>query len=241
MMRQPIPALAALALSVLACSLPFAPTVEDRTEPSGVDSSGSSGGSSGGDTGGSPAGPAGGALLQDDFSDSSSGWEVGTYEGGTVGYASDHYQVQSSGDGNVMWGLAGREFADVAIDVTTYQSSAPENDNNGYGVACRVQGEGDGYYLLISGDGFYGIMSPDGDEFDVLVDWTESDVIHRGNATNTLRGTCAGSTLTLEVNGQELASTSDTRFTSGDIALVAVSYETEATEIHFDDVLVTSP
>jgi hypothetical protein len=241
MMRAPISVLAALTLSVLACALPFAPTVDDRTNPSGVDSSGTSGGPSSGDAGGSPDAPAGQVLLQDDFGDPSSGWEVGDYEGGTVGYSSDIYQVQSIGDGNVMWGLAGLDLADVVIEVTTYQSSAPENDNNGYGVACRVKEEGDGYYLLISGDGFYGIMSSDGNEFDQLVDWTESNVINQGNATNTIRATCAGSTLTLEVNGQELASIDDSRFSSGDIALAAVSYESEPTQIHFDDVRVTSP
>jgi hypothetical protein len=97
MKRSGLAALGALALSILACSLPFAPTVEDRTEPSGVDSSGSSGGSSGGSATGE-------LLLEDDFSDPASGWEVGEYEGGTVGYLTNIYRVESFGDGNVMWG-----------------------------------------------------------------------------------------------------------------------------------------
>ncbi|HLC04432.1 MAG TPA: hypothetical protein VJK02_15460 [Anaerolineales bacterium] len=230
MKRSGLVALGAMALLILACSLPFAPTVEDRTEPSGVDSRGSSGGSATGER-----------LLEDDFSDPASGWEVGEYEGGTVGYLSNIYQVESIGDGNVMWGVAGKVFDDVVIEVNATQFSAPDNDNNDYGVACRIQDEGAGYYLLISGDGYYSIMKAVGDERDPLVDWTESDVIIRGNGSNDIRGTCDGSSLTLEVNGQQLASATDSEFVSGDVALTATSYEDASTQIYFDDVRVRRP
>jgi len=230
MKRSVLAALGALALLILACSLPFAPTVEDRTEPSGVESSGTSGGSATGEL-----------LLEDDFSDPASGWEVGDYEGGTVGYLSNIYQVESFGDGNVMWGVAGEVFDDVVIEVTATQFSAPDNDNNDYGVACRIQDEGAGYYLLISGDGFYSIMKAVGEERDPLVDWTESDVINRGNASNDMRGTCVGSSLTLEVNGEQLASATDSEFLSGDVALTATSYEDVSTQVYFDDVRVRRP
>ena len=234
MKRKCLAALGALAFSVLACALPFAPTVEDRTEPSGVDSSGASGGFSGGSA-------AGELLLQDDFSDPASGWEVGEYEGGTVGYLNNIYQVESLGDGSVMWGVAGEVLDDVVIEVQATQFSAPDNDNNDYGVACRIQDDGAGYYLLISGDGFYAIMKAVDDERDPLVDWTESDAINRGNASNDIRGTCDGSSLTLEVNGQQLASTTDSEFLSGDVALTATSYESASTQIYFDDVRVSRP
>ena len=234
MKRSGLAALGALALLILACSLPFAPTVDDRTEPSGVDSSGTSGDSSGGSATGE-------LLLEDNFSDPASGWEVGEYEGGTVGYLSNIYQVESFGDGNVMWGVAGEVFDDVVIEVTATQFSAPDNDNNDYGVACRIQDEGAGYYLLISGDGFYAIMKAVGDDRDPLVDWTESDAINQGNASNDVRGTCDGNSLTLEVNGQQLASATDSEFLSGDVALTATSYEDASTQVYFDDVRVRRP
>src|SRR3972149_12021105 len=66
MKRSSLAALGALALSILACALPFAPTVEDRTEPSGVDSGGASGGFSGGSA-------AGELLLPDGFSGPAAG------------------------------------------------------------------------------------------------------------------------------------------------------------------------
>jgi hypothetical protein len=226
---QLLAVMGAAAMAALACSLPFSPTVEDRTEPIGVDSSGSSGGGSAE------------VLLEDDFSDTSSGWEQGDYEGGRVGYGGGGYQVESIGDGNVMWGIAGRDFEDVVIEVSATQLSAPTNDNNGYGVACRLQQESDGYYLLVSGDGYYTIIKSVSDEWTNLVDWTESDAINQGNASNSIRATCDGDTLTLEVNGELVATATDTQFTSGDIGMAAVSYEATSTQVQFDDIRVTRP
>ena len=43
-------------------------------------------------------------LLQDDFSDSSSGWEIGEYEDGDVGYKDGAYFVTSVNTEILMWG-----------------------------------------------------------------------------------------------------------------------------------------
>ena len=110
-----------------------------------------------------------------------------------------------------------------------------------YGVMCRAQDNGDGYYLLISGDGNYSILLGNGDSYDPLVDWQESSAIHTGNAANHLRAVCNGSSFDLYVNGQHLASTQDDTFSSGDLALTATSYESDGTEIHFDNLTVRQP
>ena len=190
-----------------------------------------------------PAAPApAGILFQDDFSDPDSGWEVGDYDTGSVGYKSGAYFVTSAGDGNTMWGVANRSFDDLFIEVDTTQISSPANNNNDYGVVCREQGDGAGYYMLISGDGYYAILvKAAGRDFEPLVDWAQSDIIRQGNATNHIRAVCDGSTLALFVNGQRLATAEDDTFSRGDIALTATSDEDEPTEIHFDDLVVRQP
>ncbi|MEE9617491.1 MAG: hypothetical protein V3T90_10880 [Anaerolineae bacterium] len=190
-----------------------------------------------------PAAPApAGILFQDDFSDPDSGWEVGDYDTGSVGYKSGAYFVTSAGDGNTMWGVANRSFDDLFIEVDTTQISSPASNNNDYGVVCREQGDGAGYYMLISGDGYYAILvKAAGRDFEPLVDWTRSDIIRQGNATNHIRAVCDGSTLALFVNGQRLATAEDDTFSGGDIALTATSYEDEPTEIHFDNLVVRRP
>jgi hypothetical protein len=140
-----------------------------------------------------------------------------------------------------MWGVADQFLTDLIIEVDATQVSAgPENDNE-YGVACHVQPDGDGHYLSISGDGYYAIWLNQGTDWMPLVDWTPSDAIRRGNATNHLRAVCDGPALTLIVNGQHLVTVEDTTFADGDIALAAASYEDTATKIIFDDVVVYAP
>lgn len=178
-------------------------------------------------------------LFRDDFSDPASGWESGDFDEGSVGYKNGVYFVTSLGDGDVMWGVASMFFSDVIIEVDATQISAGPANNNDYGVVCRQQDNGDGYYLLISGDGNYAIIKAEGGSFEELVDWTESDAIRQGNATNHIRAACEGSILTLFVNGQRLAMAEDSTFARGDIALTATSYEDKPTEIHFDNLVVS--
>ena len=190
-----------------------------------------------------PAAPASaGILFQDDFSDPDSGWEVGDYDTGSVGYKSGAYFVTSASDGSTMWGVANRSFDDLFIEVDTTQISSPANNNNDYGVVCREQGDGAGYYMLISGDGYYAILvKAAGRDFEPLVDWTKSDIIRQENATNHIRAVCDGSTLALFVNGQRLATAEDDAFSRGDVALTATSYEDEPTETHFDNLVIREP
>jgi len=180
-------------------------------------------------------------LFQDDFSDPDSGWEVGDYDGGSVGYKGGAYFVTSLGGGDTMWGVANRSFGDVVIEVDATQVLAGSDSDNDYGVVCRDQGDGQGYYLLISGDGYYSIMKAAGGDFETLVDWTEAEVIRKGNATNQIRAVCDGSTLELFVNGERLATAEDSAYAEGDIALTATSYEDELTEVHFDNLVVSKP
>jgi hypothetical protein len=158
-----------------------------------------------------------------------------------VGYEGGVYFVTSLNNTSTMWGVANRSFDDLVIEVDATQVSAPTNNNNDYGVVCREQGDGSGYYLLISGDGYYGIARAEEGNFEWLVDWTKSNVIRQGNATNHIRAVCDGSTLELFVNGQRLATAEDDTFTRGDIALTATTYEDEPTDVHFDNLVVRAP
>lgn len=180
-------------------------------------------------------------LFSDEFADSGSGWEVGDYPTGSVGYENGAYFVTSNGSGDTMWGVANRGFDNLTISVQSTQVRAPGNDNNDYGVVCRIQPEGEGYYFLISGDGFFSILRADESDFVPLIDWTPTDVVRQGNRSNDIVANCNGADLSLHVNGELLASASDFTYRSGDVALTATSYEPEGTEVHFDNLIVTRP
>ncbi|MEA3340375.1 MAG: protein kinase, partial [Chloroflexota bacterium] len=153
----------------------------------------------------------GNVLFQDDFSDSGSGWEIGDYDGGSVGYKDGIYFVRSESNGDVMWGVANRSFENVIIEVDITQVLAPANDNNAYGVKCREQ-DGNGYGFVISGDGYYSIQIITDGDWEPLVEWTSSNAINQGNETNRIRVTCDGSHLALTVNRELLAEAEDSTY-----------------------------
>jgi hypothetical protein len=181
-------------------------------------------------------------LWEDDFSDPGSGWEVGDYADGSVGYRDGAYYVTSTAENKIMWGLASQSFSDLVIEVETTQVFASANNNNAYGVMCRVQGEElSGYGLRISGDGYTSIARFVDGNPEALVEWSASEAVRQGNATNSLRAVCDGDYLALFVNGELVAEATDSTFAGGDIALTATTFEDEATEVHFDNLVVTRP
>jgi serine/threonine-protein kinase len=180
-------------------------------------------------------------IFEDDFGSSTSGWEQGEYDKGDVGYKDGVYFVTSIERASTMWGVAYRSFNDLVIEVYATQISAGPDNNTAYGVVCREQGNSDGYYLRIAGDGYYSIFRAVDGESEPIVDWTASDAIRTGQATNHIQAICDGSTLSLSVNDQFLAEVEDNTFTTGDIALTATTFEDVETEVHFDDLVVRSP
>jgi hypothetical protein len=52
---------------------------------------------------------------------------------------------------------------------------------------------------------------------------------------------CIGDTLTLFVNDQQLAQVRDNEFPSGDVGLIAGTYDTPGTDIRFDNFVVYKP
>jgi hypothetical protein len=129
----------------------------------------------------------------------------------------------------------------VDMEVDAAQVLAPDNNNNDYGIMCRAQDNGDGYYLLISGDGLSSVQISQNETYTPLVDWQDTSAVRQGNATNHLRAVCNGDELTLYVNGQQVVDVHDSTYTHGAVALTATSYESDKTEVHFDNLVVRSP
>jgi serine/threonine protein kinase len=193
------------------------------------------------EAGQTPGPGVGSIVFQDDFDDVSSGWDHYDDTNTNHGYYEDSYWVQSFAKNQTVYGMSNRTFEDMVIEVDATQAAAPPNNNNDYGVICRAQSNGDGYYLLISGDGLYAIAKGENESFVWLVEWTASDTVRQGNATNSIRAICDGSTLSLVVNGERLATAEDATYSSGDIALTATTYEDTPTEVFFDNLIVSQP
>lgn len=187
-------------------------------------------------------------LFSDDFSVDSIEMESYSGDDGTAGTENGEYVIRSTGD-LWQWGRSTSQFENTVIEADVTMIAGPTNNNAGFGVLCRLTEREDtsvdGYMLAISGDGYYSIRSITASNMTGLVEWTFSDVINQGNTTNRIRATCNGSDLSLEVNGELVASASTIAdgSSSGSIAFTAISFETNEpyAEAHFDNMIVSQP
>ena len=92
----------------------------------------------------------------------------------------------------------------------------------------------------ISSDGFAVIGKVTGGETEYLSSekMEPSDAIRQGAANNHIRADCIGDILTLYVNGQQVATATDSSFSSGDVGLIAGTFDISNTEINFDNFVV---
>ncbi len=138
------------------------------------------------------------------------------------------------------WASAGREFSDFHLTVEAAQAAGP--DDNEYGVLARMEDADHFYRFSISGDGYYMVSKYDGETWKPLSgDWTLSDAIQTGAATNLLEVVCQGATMTFRVNGEQLAQVEDADYARGDVAFYAGAFYKPEVEIHFDNLRVEEP
>jgi len=180
-------------------------------------------------------------LFKDDFSDTSSGWDRVTTDTGETDYVDGVYRIYVNETGTDVWANPGLDFTDVSIQVEATKVGGPED--NDFGVICRSTDVSKFYFFVISSDGYYGIgrVTDSGQELIGMDSMQPSEAIHQGGATNTIRADCVGSSLSLYVNGEKLDEVEDTEFSSGDVGLMAGSFDTPGTDIHFDNFSVNKP
>jgi hypothetical protein len=180
-------------------------------------------------------------LFQDDFSDTSSGWDRVTADTGVTDYAEGVYRIYVNESGTDVWANPGLEFSDVTVQVEAIKIGGP--DDNDFGVICRSVDTSNFYFFVISSDGYYGIgkVSNAGQELIGMDAMQPSEAILQGEASNTIRADCVGSSLSLYVNAEKLDEVQDSEFSTGDVGLIAGSFDTPGTDIHFDNFRVIKP
>ncbi len=185
--------------------------------------------------------PLASTLFYDDFSDPTTGWDRRTYDGGATDYVDGQYQILVTEPESDYWANPGLSFDDVRLETTATKAGGP--DDNDFGVICRYLDTGNFYYFVISSDGFGGILKVKSQVTTPLVagGMLASDAIHQGNAANSLAAECIGSTLRLFVNEQLVAEAEDPDFASGDVGLIAGTFDIPGTDVRFDDFRVLEP
>ena len=183
----------------------------------------------------------GDVLYREAFSDPASGWERTSTEVGSMDYYHGVYRITVNTGDYDLWAVAGRNYYDVQLEVDAARFGGP--DENRFGLICRYRGALDFYFFVVSSDGYYAIGKVSSGVLSLLGQpmMAYNSAIVTGVAPNHLRFDCAGNTLTGYVNGQLVAITQDISFTSGDVGVMAGSFDTSGVDIVFDDFTALKP
>ena len=183
-------------------------------------------------------------LFQDNFRDTSSGWDQANSADGSTDYQNGGYRINVITPNVSLWANPSKNFqSDVSIEVDAAKTAGP--DDNAFGVICRYQDTKNFYKFYITSDGYAGISKEDNGTTTVISSADGNiqpvDGINPGLASNHIRADCVGSTLTLYANGTQVATATDTSFTGGDVGLIARTYDTGGTDILFTNFVVIKP
>ena len=180
-------------------------------------------------------------VFFDDFSNTNSGWPRSSMDYKITDYQDGFYHIWVNDPNMDVWALPSLYYEDVIIEVDTYWGAGPFD--NDFGVMCRYQNADNFYFGAISSDGFAAIFLMQGGSYSIL--GTEAmepyTSIVQGDAYNHIRLDCIGDSLTLFVNGWRLITANDASLSSGDVGLVAGTYDEGGVDIYFDNFTVYQP
>jgi hypothetical protein len=184
--------------------------------------------------------PSGTVLFQDDFSSNSSGWNRMLVNEGVMDYDAGGYRILVNVPQVNFWATPRKNFSDVRIEADMGKLAGP--DENRIGLVCRVTGD-NYYFFIISSDGFYGAGIFFSGQAILLghAEMQASEHINKGLAVNHLRADCVGNTLTFYINGFEVIQLQDSTLASGDVGILAGTFDVTGTDIIFDNFVVLQP
>jgi hypothetical protein len=170
--------------------------------------------------------PLTGALFDERFATNSANWPSNPQGLGLFTNGGYRIATRQAGQFAAIGAPVSNVPADVAVTADFRKLGGP--DGGGYGIIVRDQQQGprdgssqDGrYYVLEVGDkGEVGIWRRDGDHWVDLLPWQRSDAVKTGTAPNQLSVRAIGDTLSLSVNGTEVATKTDSTLSNGQVGV----------------------
>ncbi len=182
-------------------------------------------------------------VFKDNFDGLDKTWGTGTDADSSIEYGSGGLQFKLVTPNYFVWsGPNDTNYSSTHIEVT-----AKNNGNDpqaAFGVFCNKTVTDNFYYFAITADGQYAIVKTAVAKDDFFLtnnnQWAQSDLITPNAASYTIGADCGNQTLTLYVDGKEIASVQDSSYEKGGVGLFAWSAKEEnGTNVTFDDFKVT--
>ena len=136
-----------------------------------------------------------------------------------------------------------QDYENVHIEVKVINNGT--DSTTAFGILCHQQTVTDSfYYFAVTPGGEYAIAKAALAATDVFLtnndQWAQSDVIAQDAPSYLMGADCGNGTLTLYVDGQQIASVSDTSYVNGGVGVLAWSGEEAASgDVTFDDFVMT--
>jgi hypothetical protein len=160
-------------------------------------------------------------LLSDDFP--SSRWGTGTDEDSSVEYTNNTLQMIVYTKNYFVWSTPNAEtYQNIHAEVTVINNNT--DSSTSFGIMCHKQpSTPDFYYVGIRPNGNYAIAKAIEGQTDTVLtnnnQWAPSELIPTNAASYLVGVDCGNGTITLYVDGQQIASVSDASYVSGGVAL----------------------
>ncbi len=192
--------------------------------------------------GNTPTGtPGSNIILSDDFS--SKHWGTGTDSDSSIEYANTALQMKVFKKNHFVWSTPNDQtYQNIHVETTVSNNGTDET--TAFGILCNKQpGNNSFYYAGITPAGEYAIVKAAEGQSDVFLtgdnQWTASDSITKNASSYRVGMDCGNGSLALYVDGQQIASVSDTTYSGGGVGLFTWSGEDATkTDVSFDDFMV---
>jgi serine/threonine protein kinase len=182
-------------------------------------------------------------LLQDDFS--SEDWGTLTETDNIIKYDGEALRMQLFKKNWFVWSTPnGETYENVHMEITATNNDG--ESTTAFGLMCYQQETTSNYYYLaMTPAGEYAIVLAADGVSDVFLtnddQWASSDLINKNRAFYRVAADCGNGKLTLYVDGKEIASVSDSTYTSGGVGAFTWSGEDVSTaDVTFDDFVIKS-
>ena len=196
----------------------------------------------GGDPTGLTSTPSPSVIMSDDFA--SSGWGTGTDADSSVEYANGALQMIVYTTNYFVWSTPNdQDYQNTHMEVTVLNNGT--DSTTAFGIMCNQQTTTSNfYYVAMTPAGEYAIAKAVEGQDDLFLtnndQWASSDLIAIDASSYRVGMDCGNGTITLYVDGQQLASVADASYINGGIALFTWSGEdATTTDVSFDDFLMT--
>lgn len=182
------------------------------------------------------------SLIFDDFSNNDRKWPVESDSEGSVELYRNSYRIQIAPyheSANLI--NSGNNLRDIIVQVEASRIGGDEEGT--FGVFCRYGSDIPSFiFFIITGNGNYSVGRFDNNDITYLVTGSSLSTIRSGSINNTIRASCIGKYLTLEVNNKILATAIDQNPIFGDAGMYASAISSVAgVDVTFDNFILAIP